>query len=158
MLAHEPFGVAGVGGGQDIGAHGTDRLGVSMVDIDGCVPGDAGMPVLGVVPGEEALAERPGVGDGAEGVGEVGPVLQRAEVGLAVRVVIAGVRPRVGLGHARSASRNATGLLAMDEPLSAWMVNVSRSTCCLVMVSASSFSASIADSASAISQPTTYRL
>ncbi len=58
----------------------------------------------------------------------------------------------------RSASRNATGLLAMDEPLSAWMVNVSRSMTCLVMVSASSFSASTADSASAISQPTTYRL
>src|SRR3954470_22171268 len=45
----------------------------------------------------------------------------------------------------RSASRNATGLDAIEEPLSAWMVNVSRSMCCLVMVSASSFSASRAD-------------
>src|SRR4051812_42224402 len=39
----------------------------------------------------------------------------------------------------------------MDEPLSAWMVNVSRSMCCLAMVSARSFSASAADSRSAIS-------
>src|SRR6266508_5817002 len=54
----------------------------------------------------------------------------------------------------RSASRNATGLDAIEEPLSAWMVSVSRSTSCLAMVSASSFSASAADSRSATIQPT----
>jgi len=49
-------------------------------------------------------------------------------------------------------------LLAIDEPLSAWMLNVSRLMPCLAIVSARSFSASAADSRSAISQPTTYRL
>src|SRR2546430_15445395 len=57
----------------------------------------------------------------------------------------------------RSARRNATGLDAMDEPLSAWMGRGSRSMFCLAMVSARSFSARILDSASAISHPTTYR-
>src|SRR6266540_4339396 len=33
----------------------------------------------------------------------------------------------------RSASRNATGLDAMEDPLSAWMLSVSRSMRCLVM-------------------------
>ena len=51
----------------------------------------------------------------------------------------------------RSASRNATGLEAIDEPLSAWMVNMSRSMPCLAMVSANSCSARAADSRSAIS-------
>src|SRR6476469_4754398 len=37
----------------------------------------------------------------------------------------------------RSASKNATGLDAIDEPLSAWIVSVSESMPCLAMVSAS---------------------
>jgi hypothetical protein len=74
--ADEPFGVAGVGGGQDVSADRVDGRGVSMVDVVRGVPGDAGMSVFGVVPTEEALAEGSGVFDAAEGVGEVRPVLQ----------------------------------------------------------------------------------
>jgi hypothetical protein len=47
-LRDEPFGVAGVGGGQDIGADGLDSLGMSIVDVVRGVPGDAGMPVFDV--------------------------------------------------------------------------------------------------------------
>ena len=100
MLALEPFGVACVGGGEHVGSAGPDGLGVSIVDVDGVVPADAGVVVLGVVPGEEALAERAGVLDRAERLGEVGPVLQRAELRLAVGVVVADMWPGVGLGHA----------------------------------------------------------
>ena len=115
--------------------------------------------MLRVVPAEEALAERPGVFDAAEPVGEVGPVLQGPKLRLRVGIVVAGVGPGVGLRDAQVGEQErATGLDAIDEPLSAWMVNVSRSMRCLTIVSASSFSASRADSRSAISQPTTYRL
>jgi hypothetical protein len=54
------------------------------VDVDRVVVADAGVVVLGVVPGEEALAERACVGEAAEGVGEVGPVLERLELGFRV--------------------------------------------------------------------------
>jgi len=48
VLADEPFGVAGVRGGEDVGAGGTDGVGMSMVDVVRGVPGDTRMPVLGV--------------------------------------------------------------------------------------------------------------
>ena len=54
-----------------------------------------------VVPREEDLAMGAGVRDGAEAFGEVGPVFQGLEVGLAEGVVIAGVGPAVGLGDAQ---------------------------------------------------------
>src|SRR5947207_9169950 len=57
----------------------------------------------------------------------------------------------------RSASRNATGWEAIEEPLSAWMLSMSRLMRCLAVVSASSFSARAADSRSAISHTATYR-
>jgi hypothetical protein len=100
VFADEPFGVAGVGGGEHVGAGVAHGLGLSIVDVDGVVVADTAVVVLGVVPGEEALAERPRLLDGAEGVGEVGPVLERLELGLAVGVVVAGVRPGVRLGKA----------------------------------------------------------
>ncbi|OBS01036.1 hypothetical protein A9W98_22120 [Mycobacterium gordonae] len=55
----------------------------------------------------------------------------------------------------RSASKNATGLLVMELPRSAWMVNWSRSMPCLAQVWRISTSASAADSRLATIQPTT---
>jgi len=40
----------------------------------------------------------------------------------------------VGLGDAETASRNATGFEAIEEPRSAWMVSWSRSMFCSAMV------------------------
>jgi len=57
-LAHEALEVGGVGGGQGLGAGGSDGLRAAVVDIGGGVQPDSGVPVIFVVPGEEALAER----------------------------------------------------------------------------------------------------
>ena len=53
-----------------------------------------------VVPGEEGPAERAGVLERAEAVGELGPVLEGLELGLGEGVVVGDVRPAVGLGDA----------------------------------------------------------
>ena len=73
--------------------------------------------------GKNSWAVRPGGLDGEEAGREAGPVFQGLELRLGVRVVITDVRPRMGLDHARSASRNATGLEVIDEPRSAWRVS-----------------------------------
>src|SRR4051794_23095932 len=86
VVADESFRGAGVGGGQHLGADRVDGVGLSVVDVVRGVPGDSGMPVFGVVPGEEAAAEGAGVLDAAEAGWEVGPVLQGPELGLAVRI------------------------------------------------------------------------
>jgi hypothetical protein len=89
VLTDEPFGGTDVGGSEYVGADRPYYFGSSIVDVDRVVPGDAAVVVLGVVPAEEPLAERAGVFDAAEAVGEVGPVLQRPEVRLAVGIVVA---------------------------------------------------------------------
>jgi len=81
----ESFGVAGVGGGEDLGAVGADGLGGSEVDGRGGVQSEAGVVVLVVVVVEELFAERAGVVDVVEVVGEGGAVLEGLERGLAVR-------------------------------------------------------------------------
>src|SRR5258708_5048549 len=55
----------------------------------------------------------------------------------------------------RSASKNATGLDVIEEPRSAWSVNVCGSTCCLAAVSPMKSCASSAVSRGQIIQPTT---
>src|SRR5450759_1295611 len=57
-----------------------------------------GVPVLVFVPAEEGLTVHASRFDRGEAGGEVGPVLQRLELGLGVWVVIAHVRSGVGLG------------------------------------------------------------
>lgn len=146
-----------MGVGEDVGAGGPHGAGAAIVHVGGGVQPDPGVPVVVVVPAEEDLVERSGVLDGAEPVGEVGPVLEGLELGLGERVVVGAVRPRVGFVTPRSASSIATGFEAIEVPRSAWMVSRSRSTCCLVVVSASSRSASATLSRSAINQPGTYR-
>jgi hypothetical protein len=91
---YEPFGVGGVGGVEDAGTF--VRNGVSGAVVDACrgVQAQAGVAMLVVVSAEEALAVQPRGLGGAEAVGEVGPVLQRLELRLAGRVVVADVRPR----------------------------------------------------------------
>jgi len=47
------------------------------------------MVVLGIVPGEECLAEGPGVLDGTEPLGEIGPVFHGLELRFGIRIVVA---------------------------------------------------------------------
>lgn len=54
----------------------------------------------------------------------------------------------------RSASRDASGFEAIEEPRSAWMVSWSQPMFCLAMVSASNSSASSFDSRVATIHPT----
>jgi len=93
-----------------------DSVGVAVVDVSGSVEPDPGVPMFVGVPAEEAVAERTGVLDAAEPLREVWPVLQGLELCLGEGLVVRAVRPGVALGHARSASRNATGLEAIEDP------------------------------------------
>ena len=52
---------------------------------------DPALMMLLVVPGEEALTEDPCILDGAEALGEFGPVLESFELALGVRVVVGDV-------------------------------------------------------------------
>ena len=87
-MAAEPLGVAGVGGGEDVCAVSADLFGGSIVDGRGGVQSEAGVVVLVVVVVEELFAERAGVLDVVEVVGEGGAVLEGLERRLRVRVVV----------------------------------------------------------------------
>ena len=67
----------------------------------GSQPADGGMMMRSIVPGKKLLAENPGVQDGTKTIGELGPVLERFEVGLGERIVIGVVRPAVGFGDSQ---------------------------------------------------------
>ncbi|PYC72985.1 hypothetical protein C7C45_07750 [Micromonospora arborensis] len=69
VFTDESFGVALVGDGQDLGADRVDDAGVSLVDVVRSVPGNTGVPMLDVVPGEEVAAEGSGLFDVVEAVG-----------------------------------------------------------------------------------------
>ena len=73
-------------------------LGQAVMHVNGRQQAEAGMMVLSVVPGEEALAVRSGVLNRAEPLREVRAVLQRLELRLRERVVVgdvgAAMRPR----------------------------------------------------------------
>ena len=53
------------------------------------------MIVFGIVPGEECLAKGPGVLDGTEPLGKLGPILHGLELSFRVRIVIADRRSRM---------------------------------------------------------------
>ena len=103
-------------------------LGVTVVDAVRGHVADARMAMHDVVPGEEGLAVGPCVLDAAEARGEVGPVLQRLELRLGVRVVVRDIGPAVALGDVRSTSSAATGLERMLVPRSACSVSMPGST------------------------------
>src|SRR6266581_9286205 len=85
--------VRGAGGVQHGLASVLDRVrGADMDRVRGVQP-DPGMPVLVVVIGKEHAAERAGVLQRPERAGKSRAVLQRLELRLAVRVIIADLRP-----------------------------------------------------------------
>ena len=70
--ADEAFGVRGVRRVQHARPLPEHERGAPGVDDFRCEPGEAGVTVLGVVPGAEAPAERVGVVEAREGIGELG--------------------------------------------------------------------------------------
>ena len=69
-LAHEPLRVSGVGRREHDTPLFEDLVDVAVVNRGGREQAERVVPVLGVVPGEEALAERPDVLEGAEALGK----------------------------------------------------------------------------------------
>ena len=80
--------MCGVGGVKHACALVPDCLGQAVVDVGGGLQDQPGVAVFVVVPTEEVLAVSSGVFDRVKPAGEVGPVLQRCELGLAQRVVV----------------------------------------------------------------------
>src|SRR4029450_552281 len=87
-----------------------DLLSAAVVDVGGGQQRDPAVAVLEVVPAEEALAERSGVLDGAEPVGEGRVVLEGLELALGVGVVVGDVRAAVGAGDAQVAQEHGDRL------------------------------------------------
>ena len=113
MLADEPVGGGRVGHGQGCCTCLLNGVSVAVVDIGRGVHPDPGMAMILVVPAVEPCAERAGVLEGAEPLGEVGPVLQGLELGLGERVVIARMRPGVRLGDAEIGEQVTTATEAL---------------------------------------------
>ena len=126
----------------------------SMMNIRRSMPPDPGMAVLVVVPGEEISAESFRVLQPLEPVRELRPIFQRRELCLRERFVIPDIGLECDFVIPRSASRNATGVEAIEDPSSEWIVSWFRSMRGLRIVSLSSLSASTADSCVVRSHPT----
>jgi hypothetical protein len=99
-----------VGGTQDLGAPLPLTRGQTVVDVVRSHEAKGAVPMLGVVPGEEPLAERLGVLVGAEPGREVRPVLEGLELGLGEGVVVRDLRPAVRGDHAEGGQQQGHGL------------------------------------------------
>lgn len=91
MCPDESFGVPLKSLGEEDLALGDNVIGAAVMQDFRCQEADAGVMVLGVVPGEEDLAEAAGVLEGAEAIGELGRVLQGFELAFRERVVMGDV-------------------------------------------------------------------
>ena len=80
--------MGGVGALEHPGPFLPGLLGSAVVDVGGGMQAQPGVVMFVVVPGEERAAEQACGLDRVEPVGEVGPVLQGLELGLAVGVVV----------------------------------------------------------------------
>ena len=67
------------------------------------------MPMFPVVPGEESAAKETRVFDEAENLREVGSILEGFELRFRKRVVVARIRPAVGLGDSEVAQQERNG-------------------------------------------------
>ena len=118
-LADESFWMRGVGRGQNIRALRAHDFGAAVMNVSRRVQASAGVTVVVVVPGKEALTETVRILLGPEAVGELGPVLERLELRLAEGIVIRAVRMRVRLGHPQVGEQEGNWLGAIEEPRSA---------------------------------------
>ncbi len=79
-FADEPLGVRGVGGIEYPAALLADGLRPSVVDVGGSMKPNAAVPMIVVIPSEEAAAVDAGVVEGTEALREVRPVLERPKM------------------------------------------------------------------------------
>ncbi len=77
----EPFGIGLIGGVEDGCSLRLDGGGSAVMDVGGGVIADTGMTMFVVVPVEEASDEAVDVFERSEPFRELGPVLQRLELG-----------------------------------------------------------------------------
>jgi hypothetical protein len=103
MRPDETFGSSLASLAPDGLASADDVVGPAIVMDLGHQQADATVKVLGVVPGDEALAQAAGLLDRAEAFGELGSVLQGLELTSRGRAVIGGMRPAMGFGDAPAA-------------------------------------------------------
>ena len=82
MLLDEAFGVGVVGGGEDVAAGAVELGRLAGMDGFGGEVADAGVAMLGVVPGKEPPTEGTGIVQTAEAAGEIRSILERFETGL----------------------------------------------------------------------------
>ncbi len=66
--------------------------------------------MLFVIPGEEIPAERPGILNGPEPIGEFGTVLQGFELCFGIWIVIAHMRTAMGFGDSQIRKKMGNGL------------------------------------------------
>ncbi len=71
---------------------------------------DAAVAMLLIVPVKERPAVAPRLLNAEETIREIGPVLEGFKLGFGKGVVIAGVRPAVGLGYAKLGQEEGHGL------------------------------------------------
>jgi len=97
-LPHEALQVRGIGSQKHPLPGVTHRFGPPVVYGDRRHQSDSCVAMLAVVPGEERLAESAGVLEATEAIRKVRAVLQRVELGLGERVIVAGIGPAVCVG------------------------------------------------------------
>ena len=92
---YEALGMSRVGGQAGTQTDLERRGRAPVVDVGRCEIAQAAVMVRVVVPREQIVTDRAGVFHRSEAVGELGPVLQRAELRFRKGVVIADPRPRM---------------------------------------------------------------
>ena len=101
MGADEAFWIPLESFGEDGLALADDVVGPSVVEDLGGEEADAGVMMLGVVPGKEDLAEAAGVLNGAKTIRKLRAVFQGFELTFREGVVVGDMRPAVSLGDAQ---------------------------------------------------------
>ncbi len=101
-----------------------NRLRSPVMDVSWREERESAVAMLRVIPSKEDTAKGTRLGELGKCRRKLGLILGGLEERLDVRVIVADVRSRMALGHAQSASRNATGLEVIELPRSACTVSL----------------------------------
>ena len=120
----EAFRVANIGLVEHVLSLLDDLCGHAVMEHIRCQQGDSAVMVFMVIPGEESLAKGACVLDGAESVGELGPIFEGLELAFRIWIVIRDVSEVVSVGVSRvsrqrlrraSAKKNAGERIEMTK-------------------------------------------